>query len=306
MIAEAHNPLFIAGPTGVGKSSLAVELAIQLDGEIICGDAFQIYRSLPILTAQPASALTALVPHHLYGSVSPQETFSAARFAALATPVIAEVAARGRVPIVVGGSGLYLAALCGTLDPVPEPDPALRAHIAALSPAETLEKLRQADPDALETIDIKNPRRVARALEIVLQTGQPLAHSRRAASQPPLPVRGVLLTRDKETLHRRIEENVRRQFDDGVVEEVIAAGDVSSTATRAIGFNEVRAVASGAMTRTEATIAIIHACTQYAKRQLTWFRNKTHFSPIEIPPNESSTETLERIFAAIERYSISC
>ena len=296
MIAEAHNPLFIAGPTGVGKSSLAVELAIQLDGEIICGDAFQIYHGLPILTAQPTPAMLARVPHHLYGCVSPQETFSAARFATLALPVIAEVSARGRVPIIVGGSGLYFSALCGTLDSLPEPDPALRARITALSPAKTLEYLRQADPAALETIDTKNHRRVTRALEIVLQTGRPLAHSRRAATRPPpFPIRGILLTRDKEILHRRITENIHQQFENGVVEEVMAAGEVSSTAARTIGFTEVQAVALGVMTREEATAVITRACTQYAKRQLTWFRNKTHFSAIEVPPNEALADTLKHI-----------
>ena len=177
-------PVIVTGPTGVGKSSFAVTLAERLGGEIIGADAFQIYGGLPILTASPGPDLLSRVPHHLIGVIPPEETCDAARYAKSARQCIQEISGRGRVPILVGGSGLYLKALTHGLADLPPVDPVLRAEISALDPATALARLRENDPDAPAQIDAQNPVRVRRALEIVLSSGRPLAESRSTWTPP--------------------------------------------------------------------------------------------------------------------------
>ncbi|GAB4176979.1 MAG: tRNA (adenosine(37)-N6)-dimethylallyltransferase MiaA [Terrimicrobiaceae bacterium] len=285
-----NNILFLAGPTGVGKSEIAVELALQIGGEIVCGDAFQIYAGMACLTAQPGSGLTSRVPHHLYGTISPSEPVSAARLAALATPVIEEIRSRGKWPIVVGGSGLYLEAIGGGLDPLPEPDPALREFVRGLNAGAALERLLAWDPGLV--IDHRNHRRVARALEIILQTGRPLS-SLRAAKPPPLAA-GCWLSRTRDDLHDRIQRNVEGIFREGAVEEAAKLKELSETARMAIGFQEALEVAKGKMSIPMAVEQVTKATRQYAKRQMTWFRNRTMLHQVDIGPGEPAAQVAFR------------
>lgn len=285
-----NNTLFLAGPTGVGKSEIAVELALQIGGEIVCGDAFQIYDGLAVLTAQPGFRLTSRVPHHLYGSLPPSEIVSAARLAAIAGPAIDEIRRRGRVPIVVGGSGLYLQAIAGGLDPLPEPSPAIRESVRKLTPSAAREQLVAMDP-GLE-IDLQNPRRVARALEIILQTGRPLSSLRQSVT--PLPDHGFFFCRDRENLKSRIRGNVEAIFAGSAIAEVSALADPSPTARMAIGFREALDLAHGTIPLSEAVECVARATIKYAKRQMTWFRNRTRLDRLEISPEEDAATVAAR------------
>lgn len=288
---SATLPILIAGPTGVGKSAFAVELAHRFDGEIIGADAYQVYAGLEILTAQPEADLRARIPHHLIGVLPVSQPFDAARFAVLAREKMVEIAARGRRPILVGGSGLYLKALTHGLADLPPTDPALRAGLSALSPDELRHRLDQADPAARQNIDFQNPRRVQRALEILLLTGRSTARQREEWQGPPrFAFQGLLLTRGRSELHARIAANVERMFARGVVEEVARCHDAGPTASQAIGFRDIQALLRGEMDQAHCVAAITLATRRYAKRQLTWFRNQFNFSPIDLTGQPSTPE----------------
>ncbi|HEY5706614.1 MAG TPA: tRNA (adenosine(37)-N6)-dimethylallyltransferase MiaA [Terrimicrobiaceae bacterium] len=274
-------PIIVAGPTGVGKSAFAVDLANELGGEIIGADAYQVYRGLEILTSQPTPEMLSAVPHHLIGFLPPAEAFDAARFAAIARERISEVASLGKVPIVVGGSGLYIKALTHGLVDVPPANPTLRAKLASLSLGQLQEQLAKIDPAA--RIDSQNPRRVLRALEISLLTGRPASELRRAWGAKAAPgFRGLLLVRDREELHKYIADNVRRMFERGVAAEVRKIEAIGPTAAMAIGFREIQALNRGAITESECLAAVTQSTRRYAKRQLTWFRNQFTLSIIDL------------------------
>lgn len=251
------------------------------------------YAGLEILTAQPA--LPGSVPHHLIGFLSPAEPFDAARFASLATKLIPEIQARGKTPIVTGGSGLYLKALTHGLADAPPPDPALRDELSALPDDELRRRLDTADPAARALVDFQNPRRVLRALEIHLLTGRTVAESRQSWASKDTPgFRGLLLHRDRGELDARIAANVDAMFARGVVAEVAAlsgpksptsAFDVQSpgpTALHAIGLREIQSLLRSEITEPACRAAIILATRRYAKRQLTWFRNQFNFSVLDL------------------------
>ncbi len=278
------RPIIVTGPTGSGKSPFAVALAERLGGEILGADAFQIYAGLPLLTAQPGPDLLGRVPHHLIGVLPLGESCDAARYAAAARACIAEISSRGRVPILVGGTGLYIKALTHGLAELPPVDPVVRAEIGAMDPAAVLARLADIDPTAPSQIDAKNPVRVRRALEIVLATGRPLASSRAtwpAGSSAPQEFRGVVLARDRDELYRRIADNVDAMFAGGVVEEVRAASNAGPSASRAIGFREIQALLRGECDLVSCREAIVTATRRYAKRQITWCRNQFAFPAID-------------------------
>ncbi|MDD5198262.1 MAG: tRNA (adenosine(37)-N6)-dimethylallyltransferase MiaA [Terrimicrobiaceae bacterium] len=290
--------LFIAGPTGVGKSSLALALAERLGGEIVGADAFQIYTGLPILTAQPTPQDLRWLPHHLIGCISVGETFDVHRYAALAQPALADVIARGKIPLVVGGTGLYFRALIEGFDPAPPPDAGLRAELDALELPRLIERLRMADPDAPARVDVRNKRRVVRAIEIVEGSGRPLAEFR---TTPSSEARGLLLVRDREEMQRRIEANVRSMFDAGVIDEVRSLGEsVGPTAARAIGLRQIQALLHGRLTRAECETAMITTTRKYAKRQLTWFRNQTRFRSLDLTDTQNPSQAAESALAALD------
>jgi len=296
-VNPSSKPIIVAGPTGVGKSLFAVELATRLDGEIIGGDAYQVYSGLEILTAQPGPELRSRVPHHLIGFLPVSEPFDAARFRDIAQEKIAEVSARGRLPIVVGGSGMYLKALTHGLADIPAPNEALRAELSALSLGDLLRRLDEVDPSARQDIDCQNPRRVIRALEICLQTGRPLSGVRRQWSQSSTDFRGIFLIRDRQDLSHRIEENVRQMFHRGVVEEVRQLPPVVSTAAKAIGLSDILALLRGEITEARCLETIMTTTRQYAKRQLTWFRNQSTFFSIDLT---ASSDTQTSLSIALE------
>lgn len=294
------GPIYLAGPTAVGKSDLAVALAERLNGEIIGADAFQVYRGLDLLTAKPDAATLSRVPHHLIGEIPLTETFDVARYVALANDRINQVTERGRVPIVAGGTGLYFRSLTHGLADLPPPDESLRAELASEPLERLLERLEQLDPLAALQIDRNNPRRVVRALEVCLLTGRPFSSFREQWSQTP-DVRAVLLTREREELYARIDQRTLVMFAAGVVEEVKAVEGIGATASQAIGFREIRQLLAEELSEAECIAQIQQHTRNYAKRQLTWFRKEAHFQRIMLREGEAQDAALDRIVSVVER-----
>ena len=265
---------FIAGPTASGKSEIAAEVAARCDAEVVSADAFQIYRGLPILTAQPDEGSLRKARHHLIGSVSVTEEMNAEKFRKLAETAIEDINRRGKLALVVGGSGLYLKALTHGLAPLPPVDPQLRAELNALSLAELNSRLTQMDPQSAARVDRKNKRRVVRALEILAQTRAPASAQRREWQHDSPDAKGVFVFRDRADLYARIDRRVEGMFRDGVKEEVAALGSVSTTAGKTLGLNQVRQLLEGNLSSSECIAQIQQATRRYAKRQLTWFRRQ--------------------------------
>ena len=272
---------FIVGPTAVGKSEIAADLACELGAEIVSTDAFQIYRGLDLLTAKPDTATLAKAPHHLIGTMSVSEEMSAEKFRGVALEAIAEIQARGKLAIVVGGSGLYVKALTHGLSAAPGSDPKTRAKLSKLSIDQLRRRLIGLDPESARRIDMKNRRRVMRALEICLLTGRP-ASAHRTGWNENVASEGVFVFRERAELYPRINSRVEAMFENDVIEEVRAAGAMSETASKMIGLREIRELLDGKMSILQCVAAIQQATRRYAKRQLTWFRRQTNFQLLNL------------------------
>jgi tRNA dimethylallyltransferase len=273
---QPPQSIYLVGPTASGKSTLALALAEVLGGEIVNVDAFQLYQGLNICTAKPSVFERQQVPHHLYDVLAPTELSDAAFYAELARPVIADIMARSRVPIIVGGSGLYVKALTHGLSDLPS-DEALRQRLSHLTPAERVSWLLSRDPEAETLVNLKNDRYVSRALEICLLTGQPQSSLRRAWQEQQPEFLGLCLVWQKEALDARINERVLKMLEAGLIEEIAALGELSATAEKAIGVRQIRRHFAGELSLSEATAEIQAVTRQYAKRQRNWFRRETGF-----------------------------
>lgn len=299
--SKSPLPLYITGPTGGGKSAVALLLAEATGGEIICADAYQLYRGIPILTAQPPPAELARAPHHLYGSIPLSQEMDAGTFEKLALRTIAEVQSRGRLPIVCGGSGLYLKSLTHGLSPLPPADATLRRQLESLSTQELADRLLALDPGSAEQLNLQNPRHVARALEICLLTGQPASELKQSWAMPRSGLRGVFLDLPRDYLYDRINARTLDMVAAGVLAEVAAIDDdaLSNTASKAIGLWEFRAAADEATSLQEAIASVQQTTRHYAKRQTTWFKRETAFVTIPVTPTDTApaiTEKITRIF----------
>jgi tRNA dimethylallyltransferase len=299
--------IFIAGPTAVGKSEIAVALAKKLGGEIISVDSMQVYRGLDIGTAKPDAAARRKIPHHLIDVCDLTEPFDAAQFVQLASCAVAEIRSRNKIPIFCGGTGLYFKAFLDGLGEAPAADPKLRAELEATPLEQLVEELRQRDPEALEKIDARNPRRVIRALEVVRTAGKSLCalradwpgqdatrETRQAARN-----RFHLFTRSADDLRQRIHVRVEEMFRRGLVTETRAllgrglAGN--RTAMQAIGYRQAVEHLRGERDLAE-TIEVVKIRTrQFAKRQLTWFRRYGKGQWMELKPVETTAAILGRL-----------
>ncbi len=275
--------LALLGPTASGKSTLALELARRLDGEIVCCDSQQVYVGMDIGTAKPTRDERREIPHHVLDVARPDEAFHAARWATLARAALHDVAARGRVPIVVGGTGLYFRALTTGFFAAPPADAAIRARhkeeAAELGVEALHDRLAAVDAPAAAGIGRRDLMRISRALEIYEQTGVPITALRREAAPPDdLAPRALVLDPPLPELRARIEARARQMFDDGFVDEVRAlraAGyGPSLKPLQALGYQQVGALLDGACTEAEARAATIAATISYARRQRTWFRKE--------------------------------
>ena len=295
-----RRAVFLAGPTSVGKSDISLALAEKFGGEIVCADAFQLYREFPVLSAQPSEADKSRVPHHLFGTVPCTDEMDAAQFAGRALDVIAEIAARGKVPVVVGGSGLYLQALIAGLPQLPSIASAVREEVRGRTLKDMLVRLQSLDPASLSVIDVHNPRRVARRLELCLQTGKPASELLTEVSVPE-GLRGVVLLRDRDELNARIATAVEARLAGGAMDEVRAARDrAGSTARQILGWKEITSLLDGEIDRATCAELVTAATRQYAKRQLTWFRAKSTF-----PSENLSTVTSDHLDRIAHRLGLS-
>jgi tRNA dimethylallyltransferase len=272
----------IAGPTASGKSALALALAEKHRGTVINADSMQVYADLRILTARPSVEEETSVPHRLFGHVDGADSYSAARWAIEARAAIAEAHAAGRLPILVGGTGLYLRTLIEGIAPVPEIDPAVRGAVRALDVADTHAELAIADPEAAARLNPGDTSRVARALEVVRSTGKPLGHwqqqQRVGGIAGEIRLLPLILLPDRDWLGERIDRRFGEMLDAGrgEAQALLARTDIPADAPvlRAIGVPELRALFAGETDVVQAAAAGALATRQYAKRQYTWFRRQ--------------------------------
>ena len=278
-----RHAFFIVGPTATGKSELAADMAHEIGAEIVSADAFQIYRGLDLLTAKPDGSTLAKAPHHLIGIVPLAEEMNAEKFRRLALRAVDEINSRSTLAIIVGGSGLYIKALTHGLAPLPESDRALREKLNAISLDDLCSQLVKVDPETARKIDLKNRRRVIRALEICSLTGKPVSAQRlcEGASHSEAAT-GVFVFRDRQDLYERINQRVEMMFERGVIEEVRTAGKTSQTASQMIGLREIRELLERKISIPQCIAEIQQATRRYAKRQLTWFRHQTNFLPLNL------------------------
>jgi tRNA dimethylallyltransferase len=296
--------IVVAGPTASGKSDLAAALALRLDGEVVSADSRQVYRSLDAATAKPSAALRASVPHHLLDVADPSESYDAGRFTLEAAAAIAAVRARGRLPIVCGGTGLYLRALIEGLSPLPPRDAALRAELEARAAREGRAalhlELASVDPVAAASIPSANLPRVIRALEIARLTGTPAsAHWAKGRAGGVAPDAVLILTVPNEVLAARLDARARAMWPlllaevRALVPARFAGNEPGFTS---LGYREAIAVLRGEIDENEGLARMIRATRAYAKRQRTWLRGQLEGT--ELDASGAPALTLER---ALER-----
>ncbi len=274
----------VVGPTASGKTKMGAAIARRFGGEVVSVDSMQIYRGMAIGTAAPTAEEQEGVPHHMIAVADPSESWSAARYAAEADVCVQDILRRGKLPVLVGGTGLWLDALVrGTEFAAGSQGGAVRqalqARMEAEGPHALLEELRQIDPDAAAKLHPKDKKRIIRALEVWQETGETLTdHDRRTRELPPRydAVYIGLDFADRQDLRRRIDRRVDRMVEQGLLEEVrelLSSGlSPDATALQAIGYKQFLAVERGEITEAEAVEEVKLRSRQYAKRQLTWFR----------------------------------
>jgi len=278
------STIAVLGPTATGKSALGLFLAEELGGEIVNADALQVYRGFDIGTAKPTAEERARVPHHLLDVAEPAERFSAGEFARRAREAIAGIESRGRRPIAVGGSGLYLRALLDGISPIPPGDPEvrrrLRRRLEEVGLAALHEELGRRDPATAARLPAGDRQRILRALEVVEASGTPLSEwiARRPYGAERLPAVRLGLTLPRALLYDAIERRVARMVERGWVEEVerLLSGGLSPSAPafQAIGYRQIARHVAGEWSLERALEETVRATRRYSKRQLTWFRKE--------------------------------
>ena len=293
-MTQPYRALAVVGPTAGGKTALALALGEALGGEIVGCDSMQIYREMNIGTAKPTEAERARLPHHLIDFLPPDTPYSAADYGEDALRTVADITARGRLPIFCGGTGLYLeAARTGRHEGGEPSDPAVREELLALAQTEEgyeaiCKELFTVDPESAAAIHPNNRRRVLRALEIYRISGKPKSvwdlESRQRPRRMDVCILG-LFYRDRALLYERIAQRVRAMLGAGLYEECVSLYErgylnEGSTAAQAIGYKELLPAVRGEISLAEATEALITATRRYAKRQLTWFTATDGIRPL--------------------------
>ena len=284
---EKKKLALIAGPTASGKTALALHLAKTRNITIINADSAQVYSALPILSAQPTAEEMASAPHRLFGYLDGSTACSAARWAADARAEVDAAHARGSLPVLVGGTGLYLRTLLDGIAPIPEVDAELRANIRALSVNIAYARLQEADPAVAATLAPADGARIMRALEVIEGTGRSIADWRREKTggiSDEVSLHPMVLLPPRDWLYARCDMRFDRMMEDGAIDEVRALLGRNlpddAPVLRAIGAPEIAAMLAGTLSTEEAVDRGKIATRQYAKRQFTWFRNQ---SPLQWP-----------------------
>jgi len=279
--------VLLAGPTASGKTSLSIELASRISAEIVNADSMQIYRRMEIGTAKPTAEERRRVPHHLIDVADPDEPFDAARYLDIAGPVVEVMGKRGKVPLVVGGTGLYMRVLTRGLCQGPSSDPEVKQRLIAEEKSKGLDALYcdllRIDPESAGKIHPNDRQRIIRALEVFYIGGVPLSIMQKAHGfrQELFPAVKVFINRDRKVLYERIDQRVDRMLEAGLEDEVrglLSMGySAELKAMQSIGYRQMAAHISGAISIQEAAFEIKRGTRHYAKRQITWFRADHEF-----------------------------
>jgi len=302
----------ILGPTAVGKSRLAIELAQGWETEIIGADALQIYKEMDIGTAKPSLRERAMVPHHMIDIVYPDEQYNAGRYEREAREAIDRVHRAGKVPLLVGGCGLYLKAVLHGLFEGPETDQELRNQLQKEAKAQgenyLHEKLKKIDPETAQRLHPKDRSRLIRAIEVYIQTGVPISvlQKKHAFQQVRYRTGIIGLTMNRTDLYSRIEKRIDRMIEEGLtaeVERLLAAGYAEdSTALQGLGYKQIVAALKGRCSFEEAVNLLKKDTRHYAKRQFTWFRQVADIHWIDVGDCSSSEKVLRKIKKVLEDF----
>ena len=305
---EEMQTVFLVGPTAVGKSAVALELARTLGAEIVSADSMQVYRGMDIGTAKPTAEERALVPHHLIDVCEVSEVFDAKKFIEMASQAIDSIHARGKKALVVGGTGLYVRVLRHGLFEGPSRNEELRGRLEKMTAVQLFDELERVDPATAKRIDRHNPRRLVRALEVFHETGQPISELQKEwgweKDNHAVASSGFMLNRNREDLHARIERRIDQQIASGWVNEVrhlLESGlEKNATAMQAAGYRELVAHVRRDFPLAEAVALIKTRTRQLAKRQLTWFRREPELSWLVIGREELPSVTVEHILQGMQ------
>jgi len=301
------QPIVIAGPTGSGKSDLAMQLALRLGGELVCADSRQFFDGMQIGSAGPTPEELKKVPHHLFGVIAPKSAFDAGSFVEAADRAVAEISSRNKVPILVGGTGLYLRAWRYGLSDVPAKDDNIRrrlnSEIEQLGKKALHDRLRAFDEVSAAQISENDQVRIVRALEIIELTQKKPSDLRvsHASVEPRVNAKWVLLFPEKGWLSERLAIRVRQMYDKGLVDEAVALEKrlpAEHPLLRTMGFEEAIALAHGRSSKEEAIATTLRRHVSYAKRQMTWFKKETWWQVLDPSRENFANESfLNRVSA---------
>ncbi|MBQ3529286.1 MAG: tRNA (adenosine(37)-N6)-dimethylallyltransferase MiaA [Oscillospiraceae bacterium] len=300
-----NNLICIAGPTASGKTALSIALAKELGGEIVSCDSMQVYRRMDIGTAKPTLEERENIPHYMLSVAEPWEDFSVGKYCQMATPIVDDILARGKTAIIVGGTGLYMDALIKGNDFAPVPSTGCREQLEQLAETEgieaVIEKLRVVDPVSAERLHPSDQKRIIRAMEVYLETGETITeHNRKTQLIPPRyePVWFALEDADRATLYERIDRRVEVMLEQGLmaeIEHLLDAGiPEKCTAMQAIGYKEFVDVIRGRSSIETATALVQQSSRKYAKRQLTWFRRNSAIHWLTREENDGVAQILAK------------
>lgn len=299
-----NNIICIAGPTASGKTALAATLAKELNGEVVSCDSMQVYKRMDIGTAKPTLEEMQGIPHHMIDVAEPWEDFSVSRYCEMAAPIVDDIISRGKTAVIAGGTGLYMDALIRGNAFAPFPATGVRERLEAQADAESMEamlsRLRAVDPDAARRLHLSDRKRILRALEVYLETGETITeHNRKTQAVPPRysPLWLGLDFARRGELYRRIDLRVGLMLEQGLVEEIrglLADGiPEKATAMQAIGYKEFVDALDGRCTIEEAADQVRQSSRRYAKRQLTWFRRNKAIHWLIRDTGDTGREILE-------------
>lgn len=319
-----NKVVILLGPTGVGKTGASILLAMELKTEIISADSMQIYRHMDIGTAKPATEERALVRHHMIDIADPWESFSTGKYIAAVVPVIENLHRNGKIPVVVGGTGLYIKAMTRGIFSGPSADWKLRQEFLSMEKEEEgslYNYLKELDPEAAKKITPKDIRRIIRAAEVCLKSNICISDMQKNLTQPlPYEFIKIGITRDRKELYRMIEDRVDEMIKAGLIDEVKKLTNLlKETETRrrgdaeeekltdspfpsmqAIGYKEIAMYLHGEIALDEAIMLIKRGTKRYAKRQFTWFRKEEHVQWVDITGIQDSNEVFLRVLNTLK------
>jgi len=302
-LLSAPAIIFIVGPTAVGKSEISLSVSKYFNAEIVCCDALQVYREISIASDKASPKARELVFHHMVDVVSVREDFNVARYRELAVGAIEDIQKRGKIPLIVGGSGMYMSVLLDGIFEGAVSDESLRQELsqelADHGPAFLHERLKSTDPQAAARIHPNDPQRIIRALEVAMSTGQPITslQPKREGLWNKVPIKIFALNRPREELYQRVEARIDEMFAKGLIEEIkeVSALPLSITAQKLIGIPELTGYLKGEYDLERAKYLMKLNTRHYVKRQLTWFRRDKRLTWIDIAQGQSVTEIADII-----------